>query len=223
MTAYDLSHIQGIIWDLDGTLYRYDQIFVEACHLGAARTAIDLGLQMDIDEAYALAVRSYKEHGSSFRFCLDYGIKYEELHLPFHAAVDTTILSKNREMKEGLEALKMPMVILTNASRDWARRTLDHLEYGHIFGDRNILSLEDVNYQSKSQSKAGFEKALSVLSVPAENTLMVEDLAHNLLKAKEMGMTTALVHHQKLPDSGLQHVDVLFEDTLELVRSFIKQ
>ncbi len=219
MRKSDLSHIRGVVWDLDGTLYRYDAIFIEACNIAAARTAIDLGLQMELDEAVRLAGRSYDEHGSSFKFFADHGIRYEDFHLPYHQSVDTTILAKNRAMKTALEELPIPMVILTNASRDWARRTLDHLEYGHIFGDGKLLALEDVDYQAKSNSRKGFEKALSSIGVRAEETLMVEDLPTNLVHAKAMGMTTALVHHGQLPESGLDHVDTFFQDTLELVRT----
>lgn len=219
----DFSHIRGIIWDLDGTLYRYDKIFLEACDIAAARTAIDLGLKMELDEAIKMAGRSYREHGSSFRFFADHGIRYEDFHLPYHNAVDTTILLKNQEMKLALEALPIPMIILTNASRDWARKTLDHLEYGDIFGDGNLLALEDVAYQAKASSKKGFEKGLEILGVRGEETLMVEDLPRNLIHAKSMGMTTALVHHGALPETGIDHVDVFFDDTLELVRVLNEQ
>lgn len=219
MRQADLSHIRGIIWDLDGTLYRYEAVFVEACNIACARVAIDLGLQMELDEAIKLAGRSYDEHGSSFKFFADRGIPYEDFHIPFHKAVDTTILSKNNDMKIALETLPIPMVVLTNASRDWARRTLDHLEYDHLFGDSKLLALEDVDYQSKASGTKGFEKALALLGVRAEETLMVEDLAKNLVHAKAMGMTTALVHHGRLPNTGIDHVDTFFQDTLELVRS----
>lgn len=219
MRQADLSHIRGIIWDLDGTLYRYEAVFVEACNIAAARTAIDLGLRMELDEAIKLAGRSYDEHGSSFKFFADRGIRYEDFHIPFHKTVDTSILSKNNDMKIALETLPIPMIVLTNASRDWARRTLDHLEYGHIFGDGKLLALEDVDYVSKAAGRKGFEKALASLNVRAEETLMVEDLPKNLLHAKDMGMTTALVHHGQLPDNGIDHVDSFFQDTLELVRA----
>jgi len=218
MTAPDLSHIRGIIWDLDGTLYRYDAVFILACNIAAAHTALDLGLQMNVDEAIAMAKRSYAETGSSFQCFMQYGYKYEDFHLPYHKRVDATIILKNLEMKTALEALNIPMVILTNASRDWARKTLDHLDCGHIFGDANLLSLEDVDYHTKAQSRKGFEKSLSILDVHPDETLMVEDLPKNLLHAKNMGMTTALVHHGKPPERGLSHIDHIFDDTLELVR-----
>lgn len=214
-----LSHIRGIIWDIDGTLYRYEAVFQEACNLAAARTAIDLGLEMELDEAVALATRACREFGNSFKLFMDRGIRYEDFHEPYHKAVDTTIVAKNQEIKTALESLPVPMIVLTNASRDWAKRTLKHLEYDHIFGDGRLLALEDVEYQAKAAGRKGFERALFSLGVMAGETLMVEDLARNLIHAKDMGMTTALVHHGKKQDMPERHVDHYFQDALELVRA----
>ncbi len=221
MSAKSLSHIQAIVWDLDGTLYRYDDNFIEACNLAAARTAVDLGLKISPEDATIMARESFRLHGSSFKLFADHGIRYEDFHLPYHAAVDTTILIRNAEMKTGLESLKIPMTILTNASRDWAKKTVDHLEYSHIFGDANLLALEDVGYKAKAHSSAGFEKALEIMGVQASQTLMVEDLARNLSIAKDLGMTTALVHHAGDYNTNFDHVDFVFDNTLELVRTLL--
>ena len=67
MSLPDLSHIRGVVWDLDGTLYRYDALFKDACQLAAARTAIDLGIDMSFEEAVALAMESERLYGNSFR------------------------------------------------------------------------------------------------------------------------------------------------------------
>lgn len=212
------SHIEGVIWDLDGTLYRYDKIFIDACNLAAARTAIDLGLEMDLAEATALAARSYTETGSSFKLLSAHGIAYADFHTPYHNAIDTTILEKNLEMRLALEKIGAPMVILTNASRDWALRTLDHLDLRPVFDDDHILALEDVGLEPKSSSRRGFQAALDIMDRRPDQVLMVEDLAHNLVIAKQMGMTTALVHHGRVPGDRSM-IDHLFDDTLELARA----
>lgn len=212
------SHIRGVIWDLDGTLYRYDKIFLDACNLAAARTAIDLGLDMDLAAATALASRSYDETGSSFKLLAEHGIRYEDFHTPYHDAVDTTILEKNQEMRQTLEKIGAPMVILTNASRGWALKTLDHLDLRGVFGDDHILALEDVGFEAKSHSTRGFQTALDILRKKPQEVLMVEDLPRNLVKAKGMGMTTALVHHGRRPDDA-PYVDHFYADTLELARA----
>lgn len=218
----DLSHINGIIWDLDGTLYRYDDVFRHACNLAAARTAIDLGLNMPFDEAVALATRSEREYGSSFRLFADHGLTYMDFHHPYHDAVDTTILQINLQMRDTLAALNIPMVILTNASRPWALRTVAHLQLHDLFTESNVLAFEDVGHESKAASPAGFKRALEIIGTKAQETLMVEDLARNLVHAKKLGLTTALVHHGQVPEDSLDLVDVLFADTLELARALLR-
>ncbi|MFA5592934.1 MAG: HAD family hydrolase [Micavibrio sp.] len=217
-----LAHIEAVVWDLDGTLYRYNDLFLEACNVAATRTAIAMGLPLSYDEALDMAVKSEILHGSSFKLFEAYGLRYEDFHDPYHKAVDAAVVEKNAALREALESLAMPMVILTNASRDWARRTLDHLEYSHLFPDARLLALEDVGFRTKSQSADGFLKALSMMGAEAGRTLMVEDLPHNLHKAKEIGMTTALVRHGRNDrgDAYTQkpaHVDLVAEDTLSLL------
>jgi len=217
-----LDHIKGIIWDLDGTLYRYDEVFRHACNLAAARTAIDLGLDMNFDDAVALAAKSEREYGSSFKLFADHGLTYMDFHHPYHDAVDTTILQINLQMRDTLAALDMPMAILTNASRPWALRTVAHLQLNDLFTESNILAFEDVGHESKAAGPAGFNRALEIIGTKPQETLMVEDLARNLTHAKKLGMTTALVHHGKIPDDCSDLVDVLFADTLELARVLLQ-
>lgn len=213
----DLKHIQGIIWDLDGTLYRYSEVFLHACNVAAARTAIAMGLPLAFEDAYQMAVRSEIETGSSFRFYSEYGLKYQDFHHPYHEAVDAAVIEKNKEMVEHLELLGLPMVILTNASRHWASRAIAQIDMGHLFDPSKILCLEDAGYESKSHSKRGYEKALGVLGISAESTMMVEDMAANLMHAKSMGMTTIFVHHGRNANTA-PHIDALFPDTLSLMR-----
>lgn len=218
MSSTDFSHIDGIVWDLDGTLYRYDQIFIEACNMAAARTVIDLGLDMPFEQALSIARESERQSGSSFSLFAQYGLRYEDFHHPYHAAVDTTVIAKNLEMKDALAALNMPMVILTNASRHWARKTIDHIELGELFPDAKLLALEDADYEPKARSDRGFKRALELLGTNSGATLMVEDAARNLPLAKNIGMETALVTHGRAhtPESFIDHV---FDDALALAKA----
>ncbi|PZQ47056.1 MAG: hypothetical protein DI551_04040 [Micavibrio aeruginosavorus] len=218
--SIDLSHIEGVIWDLDGTLYRYDHLFIEACNIACAHTAIELGAKLDFDSALALARKSFEDKGnSSHYFCEYHGIDYRDLHTPYHDRVDISIIAKNAEMIAALEAIDKPMVILTNASRNWVRRILEHTGMDHLFVDQKIVALEDVDFKAKAHHKDGFQMGLSALHKKATQVLMVEDLPRNLPHAKEMGMTTALVHHGKIPDDHAAHIDHSFQTTLELAHA----
>ncbi len=221
MSTIDLSHIRGIVWDLDGTLYRYTDNFLRACNVAAARTAIALGLEMEEEAAILMAAESERRHGNSFRLFAERGIRYEDFHDPYHKAVDEAVLEKNHEMRLALDEVSLPMIILTNASKDWAKRTLIQLDLSHKFGDGFILGVEDAGFVSKSAGRTGFEKALSAIGVKGEDALMVEDLPANLVHAKGLGMTTALVHHANhnhADNTAYGHIDHHFEDTIDLVR-----
>ena len=212
----DLSHIEAVIWDLDGTLYRYSELFVAACNHAAARTAISMGLQIGFDEAVRMAAESERAYGNSFKLFGERGIDYRDYHIPYHDNVDITIIEKNDEMRAALEALDLPMVILTNASRSWVNRMLEHLGYTDLFPQQSIVALEDNNYEPKAYHTTGFERCLSILHKKATRTLMVEDLPRNLPKAKELGLNTALVHHGQMPKDYSGDIDYLFQTTLEL-------
>lgn len=217
----DLSHIRGVIWDLDGTLYRYNHYFKEACNIACARTVLELGLDMTYDDALCLARQSEREHGNSFKFFAAHGIRYEDYHHPFHAKIDHLVLEKNEDLKNSLEKISMPMTVLTNASRDWALRTLGHLGMRNIFSDELILALEDVSFKAKAYHTDGFDLALSRMGIKADDAMVVEDLPRNLLIPKQMGMTTALVHHDDRPEKEDAHVDHAFDDTIDVIKLLI--
>ncbi len=214
----DLSHIRGVIWDLDGTLYRYNHYFKEACNIACAKTVLELGLDMTYDDALILARQSEQEHGNSFKHFAAYGLKYEDYHHPFHEKIDHLVLEKNTELKNTLAQISRPMTVLTNASRDWALRTLGHLDMHEIFADKNVLALEDVSFKAKAYHTDGFDLALSRMGVAANDAMVVEDLPRNLVIPKKMGMTTALVHHDDRPEKEDDHIDHAFDDTMDVIK-----
>jgi putative hydrolase of the HAD superfamily len=214
-----LSGIRGIIWDLDGTLYRFDELFKHACNVAAARAACNVRPAMLYEETYARCVASEREHGFSLHwFHQETQIPYPDMHFVYHDAIDETVIQKNAEMAEALRGLHLPSVILTNASRGWVMRILAHLGMDDLFEPGGIIALEDANFTPKGRGTAGFDLAIAKLGLSPSDILMVEDLPRNLMKAKEAGLKTALVHHGQKPDDGA-YIDYLYDDTLELVRA----
>jgi putative hydrolase of the HAD superfamily len=212
-----LSHIRGIIWDLDGTLYRYNDHFIEACNVAAAQTVVEIGLNVSYNQALIIARNSQKQAGHSFKLFGDMGIQYSDYHHPFHDKIDHLVLTKNLELKSALGAVSLPMVVLTNASRDWAIRALSHLDLLPIFKELNIFSLEDVGFKPKAHHTDGFDLSLKHLGVLPKDAMIVEDLSRNLVVPKKMGITTVLVHHN---NEGINegHVDYVFEDTIDVIK-----
>jgi len=83
-----------------------------------------------------------------------------------------------------------------------------------LFPDGHITASENVNFEVKSQGRAGFERSLNALALKPEEVLMVDDLGRNLIIPHEMGMQTAYLHYDE-PINDLPHyMDAQFENVL---------
>ena len=69
-------HVETWVFDLDNTLYRFGDEFIDICNRAAAETAIELGLDLTFEEAHALATRSYIETATSFGAFKALGLEY---------------------------------------------------------------------------------------------------------------------------------------------------
>lgn len=220
--AADLSHIQGIIWDLDNTLYRFDDGFEKLCDEAAARVALDLGLEMSFEQAYETAVKSYKLYHYSYHiFVTEHGLPLKEFHVQFHEAITVDDIARPYDIAESLEKLGRPQIIATNGSRGWAERVLVHLGLSHLFPMKNVFGFEDYDHVSKANTDKPYDLALDILQKEPENILVVEDSVLNLVRPKALRFQTALVHQDAVAEDHIHAVDYDFEDTPVLLRALL--
>jgi putative hydrolase of the HAD superfamily len=214
----DPDKIDGIIWDLDNTLYRFTEEFRYQCNVAAAKAAQTQGINLSYDDTFKLAQKSEAEYGYSIHlYLVHHGLSYDSLHVPFHDNIDETTINIIDGAAEGIRAINRPQAILTNASRGWAQRVLKHMKVSDLFPDEMITASEDVDFQVKSQSRVGFERALKALDLSAERVVMVDDLDRNLIIPHEMGMQTVYMHHDD-PIGDLPHyMDAQFENILGFI------
>jgi pyrimidine 5'-nucleotidase len=217
--SLDVSRIQGVIWDLDNTLYRFTDEFYRACTVAAAQAAQELGISLSYEDTLRLAERSEQEYGYSMHgYVTDHGLSYASLHFPFHQKIDETVIDKIDGVKEALKHLKLPQVILTNASRCWAERVLNYTGMKELFPDDRIIPMEDVGFEPKARTARGFLKAKRLLSLDAENVLMVDDLDRNLIIPCDLGMQTAYIHHGDPIEELPGYIDAQYEGILDVVK-----
>lgn len=206
--AINADNIKGVIWDLDNTLYHFTDEFYTSCTQSAAKAAQELGINLSFDDTLKLAERSEAEHGYSMHgYVTDHGLSYASLHFPFHDKIDENVVGCIDGVQARLEKvrdLNIPQVILTNASRGWAERVLNYIGIRHLFEDKMIVPMEDVDFNPKSLSNKGFKRALELLGTPAKQTLMVDDLDRNLMIPHDMGLQTAYMHH----DDAIAHLPI---------------
>lgn len=207
----DLSHIDAVIWDLDNTLYVQHLTLEEEWHRKAAEVAAEEGVVSDLDEAYNIAELSWKLHkSSSYIFQTEYGLDEKLLHHRIHEKLDHAMAEFCTDTEASFRNCHIQNhIIVTHASRHWALRIIDHIGLGDFFPEHRLIALEDVGFSRKSNSRLPTEKALDVLGTDASRTLFVEDMEHNLMIPKEMGLTTALVHHGQEPQKTEHFIDLI--------------
>ncbi len=216
----ELAGLSGLVWDLDNTLYRFDDAFKHACNIAAARAAIKGGVDMEIDEAIAFGWKSYREKGYSITLFIEqFQLDVTRMHHDFHHFIDEKLIAACQDTAQAFRDSTQKHVLLTHASRAWAVRTLAHLGLADSFPAAHIIPAEDVSFIKKSSGTAPFEHALAALGCAAGQAAIIEDMPANLDIPKKMGMTTILVHHGQKPDPRPAFIDYDFNNALSVLRA----
>lgn len=201
-----MSSIEAILWDLDNTLYRFTDDFKLHCNHAAAQAAIVCGIDLPYEDCLKVAIESEKQyHFSLNKFVLDHGILYKKLHFPFHEAIETSYIKEIVGLKDKISQLPHRHLVITNASRHWATRSIDFLGLSFIFDKDAILCMEEFNFEPKARGRKGFDLAIERLSINPENIILVDDLIRNLAMASTIGIKTAHI------DYGLSYVGNSFK------------
>ena len=185
-----LNNIEGILFDLDNTLYPSTKgVF----HMVNERIN---NFVMDLTGDAISAVRELRKeyigsHGTTLGGLIHYHGIDPEQYLDFvHDVPVDDLLDPSSITDDMLRRITIPKVIFTNASASHAESVLDALQIRHHFQD--ICDLEAVEYVGKP-SRSSFRKALSMLGTRPECTILVDDLPANLLAASEMGLLAVQV------------------------------
>jgi putative hydrolase of the HAD superfamily len=208
-----LHNIEGIIWDLDDTLYSVTPALHESMRHSAAHTVIGLGHDISFDEALALAVESQNLHRLTFKMLNDrFNIDHRDLHLPFHAGMDHNVIEPVPTLVTAFAALpNVKHTLMTHASREWGMRMLDHLGIADFFDSSAVFGLEDMDYEHKDKSDRATKTCLSAIGVDANKAAFAEDRDWNLTIPHQMGLTTVLMDHPTQTGELPDHVHYRFD------------
>lgn len=215
----DLSHLKGVIWDLDDTLYAVNDGLKRSMRESIARSVVDMGFPITFEDALKMAEESQKIHRLTVKLLVEkFGIGHEELHLPFHANMDHLVIPKNPALPVAFaEAPHLNHVLVTHASREWAVRMLDHLGITDFFPAHHVLGLEDIDFEKKDSSERATKTGLSLMGLNPGEVAFAEDRAYNLTIPHRLGLTTALIDHPSQPRELPAHVHHRFQDAAALL------
>ncbi|VAV98365.1 Pyridoxal-5'-phosphate phosphatase, Alphaproteobacterial type [hydrothermal vent metagenome] len=185
-----LSHIDHWIFDLDNVLYPAE------CDLFAL---IDIKMgeyiarALDVDAAEARVVQKnyFHDHGTTLAGLMhNHGTDPHEF-LDFVHDIDMSRLSSAPALRRAIEMLPGEKLVFTNGDAPYAGRVLEGRGLNGLFDQ--LHDIHDCGLEPKP-SQAAYNSLLNATGIDPERSLFVEDMARNLLPAKDLGMTTIWVN-----------------------------
>lgn len=206
-----LAHADAWVFDLDNTLYP------AACNLFAQvdvriRDFVARFLDLPPAEAYALQKHYFREHGTTMHGMMrDHGMDPEPF-LAYVHDIDLSMVPESPRLDTALARLPGRKIVFTNGSAGHAERVLAKLGIARHF--EAVFDIVAAEYVPKPQPDAYAALARRLELAPTA-TVMVEDLARNLVPASAMGMTTVWVRcrpDDPLDDAAAPHVHHVVDD-----------
>ncbi len=185
-TKPSFDNVRTWVFDLDNTLYPsetglFDQIDV--------RMGTFISELLDIPRADARRVQKgfLVKYGTTLKGLMDeYGVDPQEF-LSYAHAIDVSPVTPDARLKKGLSDLDGLRYVFTNGDRKYAARVLERLEIDHLF--EGVFDVIAADYVPKPHLET-YERFVAHFDIDVHETVMIEDMARNLVPAADMGMTT---------------------------------
>ncbi len=219
------GHVRDWVFDLDNTLYP------AACDLFAEidtrMTSFVSGLlSLPRDEARKVQKQYYATYGTTLSGLMHVNRIEPADFLAYVHDIDLSPLPDLPDLRSAIESLPGRKFVYTNGSRRHAERVTEKMGLSHLFHES--FGIEDSNYTPKPK-QGSYDRFCELHGVDPKQAIFFEDLARNLLPAKDMGFTTVLVHSEKdwshepiearpatlediLKDDGPDHIDYVTGD-----------
>ena len=207
------------LFDLDNTLYDASEGILEQIHVQINKY---LAQRFSVTETEAAEMR----HGLFLKYGTTLGgllKEHGEMDVPeyFTYTYDVNLdhIKPAVTLNELLGEISGQKFIFTNSEANYAKRVLAKMGIEqHFDGIFDIVAADCV---SKPQQHP-YDKVCQTFKLNPAQTIFIDDMAHNLKPAKDMGMTTVWLktpHSMSLQKGSLDHVDEVTEDLLTFLRT----
>ena len=183
------NKINTWIFDLDNTLYSADSGIFQQVHTLMGKF-VSAHLNIDIKKAKELQRKYYRQHGTTLRGMMDnHNVDPDHFLSEVHQ-LDYSIVGPNFKLNRELKKLKGRKIIYTNANRQHANDILIRLELTNVFD--NIFDIKTANYIPKPEASP-YEQIISEFNIDPITTIMFDDIAKNLVPAKNVGFASVWI------------------------------
>ena len=183
------NKISTWIFDLDNTLYSADSGIFQQVHTLMSKF-VSAHLNIDIKKAKELQRKYYRQHGTTLRGLMDnHNVDPDHFLSEVHQ-LDYSIVGPNFKLNRELKKLKGRKIIYTNANRQHANDILIRLELTNMFDE--IFDIKTANYIPKPEASP-YEQIISEFNIDPITTIMFDDIAKNLVPAKNVGFASVWI------------------------------
>ena len=183
------NKISTWIFDLDNTLYSADSGIFQQVHTLMSKF-VSAHLNIDIKKAKELQRKYYRQHGTTLRGMMDnHNVDPDHFLSEVHQ-LDYSIVDPNFKLNRELKKLKGRKIIYTNANRQHTNDILIRLELTNEFDA--IFDIKTANYIPKPEASP-YEQIISEFNIDPITTIMFDDIAKNLVPAKNVGFASVWI------------------------------
>ena len=183
------NKINTWIFDLDNTLYSADSGIFQQVHTLMGKF-VSAHLNIDIKKANEIQKKYYRQHGTTLRGMMDNHNVDPDYFLSEVHQLDYSIVDPNFKLNRELKKLKGRKIIYTNANRQHANDILIRLELTNMFDE--IFDIKTANYIPKPEASP-YEQIISEFNIDPITTIMFDDIAKNLVPAKNVGFASVWI------------------------------
>ena len=202
-----LKQINTWIFDLDNTLYSADSGIFQQVHELMGKF-VSRHLNIDIEDAKKIQKKYYKQHGTTLRGMMDnHGVDPDHFLAEVHK-LDYSIVGPNLKLNEELKKLNGRKIIYTNANMQHAINVLERIELSNFFDE--IYDIKMANYIPKPEIKP-YRDIIEKFEIEPNKTIMFDDIAKNLVPAKNVGFTSVWI------DAGYEN----FSDDIQASKKYL--
>ena len=189
----NLLNIKYWIFDLDNTLYSgQTKVFSEVDK--KMSSFISKKMKVDLIKAKEIQKKYFYEYGTTLSGLMKQdGIDPNDF-LEFVHDIDISWLPKDLKLKEELIKIKEKKYIFTNGSHAHVENITKQLGIDGLFD--GAFDIVDANFVPKPHADP-YNKIVEKFNIDPTKSILIEDIAHNLEQAKNLGMKTCWLENEE--------------------------
>ena len=189
----NLLDIKYWIFDLDNTLYSgQTKVFSEVDK--KMSTFISKKMDVDLVKAKEIQKKYFYEYGTTLSGLMKQDSIDPHEFLEFVHDIDISWLPKDLKLKDELIKIKEKKYIFTNGSNAHVKNVTKQLGIDGLFD--GAFDIVDANFVPKPHIEP-YKKIIDKFKIEPTKSILIEDIAHNLEQAKNLGMKTCWLENEE--------------------------